>query len=396
MNQTQIDALHEIERQLAIIWAQENPPQQEAYIMQPEDNLQNIIDTVQQSVIDLNELVFTTPKITIVRPVQLFNGSILATSNVNDMIDAAAENIILRNIRLQGDNTTKRGIVINDTGFRMYDSAIMNIRRQNTECQAIASWNGDDAYISNTILQCSTQSVLIGGSTPIIPNHVPTKMHFDRCLFTRPIEWLNAGWGCKTIFEVKSGRDIKVTNSILENMRTDGQTGIAVTLTGSQYGNSPLNIVENVEFNSNTIRNVSTFVNAIGWSQHQNEPGRAMLKGNNYRFINNICGMSQRLNSGQGALAILGRGVDNVKFIGNTSTMDGGDAFLRFSDNQLVTSLLIDDNTLNMIGTYGVFGSSGSRGTNWINQANPGAITNNRITGAHSIFRANFPNNVYS
>lgn len=398
MNKQQIDALKEIERQVQIMWAAElpvTPVPDDIYYMKESDILQDIIDTKQEKIIDLKDFTFFTPKVTIQRPVELRNGRITATPNVNDLIDVAADNITLRNIKLLGDDTTKRGVVINGKVFRMYSSSIMNIRRKNTECQAIATWNGDDAFISDTILEASTQSVLIGGSAPDVPNHIPTKIYFDMCVFTRPYSWLNQGWGCKTIFEVKSGRDIKVTNSILENMRTDGQTGVAITLTGSQYGNSPLNIVENVEFHTNLIRNASSGVSAIGWSQHQAEAGREMLKGRDYRFINNTWDLSKILHSGQGALAILGREVDTVLFEDNRVSQEGGDAFIRFTDKLPVTNLLVTMNIINNIGKYGVFSSLGSRGINWIKQANPGFITGNTLGGADSIFRNNFPNNIY-
>jgi hypothetical protein len=395
MNQTQQDAIREIERQLQIIWAAEAPPPPTVYTVSPTDDLQTVLDTVDAEIIDLNQLVISSGYLAVKRKLTLQNGTIEATPNVNDMLDIRADDVNIQQVMLRGDGTTKRGVVVNGKRFVMNQSEIRNIRRLGAECQAMATWNGADIFVSNTVLEGSTQSFMSGGSSPTIPNHVPSNIRFHNCLFTRPYEWLNAGYGCKTIFEVKSGRSIQVTNSILENIRTDGQTGVAITLTGSQYGNSPENIVEDIEFHSNIIRNASSGVSAIGWSQHQDDPTRAMLKGRNYRFINNVWDLSLRLHAGQNALALLGAEVDQVVFTGNDVTLDGGAAFLRITDKRLVTNLHIEENTLRNIGTYGVFSSLGSRGTNWNLQANPGIITGNTISGATSLFRTNFPDNVY-
>lgn len=350
------------------------------------------------AIIELGTNQYTLANFNLDRDDVYLRGGIFRPSgeNVNDLLLVRGDNVTFDGANIAGDGTTKRGIAVYGRNLTILNSEIRNIRRSGQESQALAIWDSPGPLtVRDTVLEASTQSFLAGGSAPSVPNTIPTGLTFERVTFTRPLEWRGLAYAFKTIFELKCARTVRVIDCVLENMWAAGQTGIAITLHPSQYGNSPETVVEDVEFNGCTIRNCGGGVSMLGFSQHQNEVGRETLRGNNYRFIGNTWDISRILYGGQGALMTIGWEPENVVWEGNVATADG-DAFQRITDLRPIRGFRFTSNTVTPAGTYGTYAPSGNyRGTGWTTLFPEGEMGGNTFTAAHATFRANFPTNTY-
>jgi hypothetical protein len=390
LNPIQVEALAEIDRQTAIIRAADIP---DTEVIPVEGNLQTAINDAPEGVI--LDLIGRThvQAIVVDKPLTLRNGIIQAPPNTNDIVILRGDHINLhQGLIIRGDGTTKRGIM-NDAMFVEMDGIeVRNIRRAGQENQAIAMWNSPGPLVvRNSVLEAGSIPFLAGGSRPTIENTIPTGLLFDNVLFTCPLEWRGQDVVRKNCFELKSAQDVVVRNSILENCWTQGQTGSGIVLTPVNYGNSPEAVVQNVLFENCTIRNVGNGINMLGFGQ-QELPTR---RSNNIRFINCNWEISRFRNGGQGALVMIGKEPELIRFIDNGVMMDG-DAMIRVSDTRPINDFeFTGENNVNQIGTYGVFTPIGSRGVGWNTIFPGGLLEGNTLYGAHSIFRTNFPNNNY-
>ena len=397
MTPEQLVALTEIERQIALMRALEPPLVVPPTVIQSPANLVNAIATAPDgAIIDLGGNLYSGP-IELTRPITIRNGALQAPPNTNDIIIITGDRVTLLDLVITGDGTTKRGIAANGTNMLFERIQVRNIRRAAQESNAVAIWNSPGPLtVRDSVLEGASQSFLAGGSSPTVPNTIPTGLTFERVTFTRPLEWRNQGFAVKTIFELKSARNVVVRDCILENMWSgEGQNGIAISLHPSQYGNSPENIVENVVFEDNIIRNVGGGASLLGFSQHQNEPGRATLRGNRYYFRRNTWAIDKTLYGGQGALITLDWEPDTVVWEDNVVTTNG-DAFIRLSNLRPTTNFAFRRNEVNRTGTYGIYAADGNyRGVGWSTYFPGGEMVENTFTNAHSTFRTNFPTNTY-
>lgn len=312
----------------------------------------------------------------------------------NDLVVIAegAHRTHLDSMTIQGNGATKRGI--SAQGFDMtFDGVnVLRIGRVGQESQAMACWNGTGITARHCIFEAGSTPFLAGGASPAVPNHVPADLLFEDCLFTHPPEWRGRGYVCKTGFELKSGRRVTVRNCTIENVWVDAQTGFAITLTPSQYGNSPENIVEDVLFDGNTIRNVGCGANILGFSQHQ--ATRPTLRSHGLRFLNNTITISRATYGGHGALQQLGGQPADILWDNNTVTTDGA-SFVMTSDSGPVAGFVFTHNSVVVAGTYGVWTPIGSRGVGFAQVFPGGQITDNQLVGAHAVFKTSFPQNTW-
>jgi hypothetical protein len=369
-------------------------------------NLQTAINAAPDgATLDLLGAVFPQV-ITIAKPLTLINGGVVApAANTDTLVTITGAGVALTDFTVTGDDaTTKRGISAQGHGLTLTRVRVTNIGRPGTETQALACWNGSHIVADDCTFYAGSIAILFGGNGTAVQNHVPSDCSFTNCIMGRPLSW-KTRFGCKTIFEVKNGRNITVSNSLLENNWEEGPQGHAITITPSNYdNNSPLTIAENIEFSNCQILNVNGGAKAIGYSQHHygttSTPASPTLRGNNYRFLNNTFVISKAVNGGQGALLTTQCEPLNILFEGNTHTSDG-DALMRVNDARIGNGVLFRNNVRLNPGTYGVFSSAANRGAGFHTQFPPSAEQPSGFTGNtmaqpyHSIFRANFPDNLY-
>src|SRR5579871_1198813 len=87
----------------------------------------------------------------------------------------------------------KRGIALHSSDTMIVNSYIADCKAVGQEAQAIGGFNGPGNYdIENNYLEGSTQSLLLGGSDPMIPNLVTTNVTFRGNYLSKPVAWRGA------------------------------------------------------------------------------------------------------------------------------------------------------------------------------------------------------------
>ena len=345
------------------------------------------------AILDLGGQSFTSPSLRIDKPLTLRNGEIIAAANVSDLLELRGEDITLLDLVLRGNGTTKRGISNQAANTVLERVQVRNICREGQETQAMAMWDSPGPLsATDCYFEAGSIGFLAGGSTPTIPNTIATGLTFTRCTFTRPLEWRSKGYACKNSFELKCARNVLVDDCEISNAWAQGQSGYLIQLTPSQYGNSPETTVENVEFRHCNIHDGAGGVNALGYSQHQSDPGRETQRGGNYRFIECTINVSKSYD-GHGTALTWAHSPDGIEWIDNDVTEDG-DA-MRCSDEKPVDNFIYRGGRVNTTGTYGIWTPQGSRGAAWDKIAPGGIVEGVTFVNAHSTFKSNFPGNTY-
>jgi hypothetical protein len=329
--------------------------------------------------------------------VTLMGGTLLAAPGAptSDLLILTGQDITLLDTILLGNGQTKRGISAQGQRMTFEGITIREIGRVGQESQAIAMWNGTGLTVRRSFLQAGSQEFLSGGSSPSVPNHVPADILFEDNVLSGNVAWRGAGYVRKTSFELKSARRVVLQRNIIEHVWRDAQTGFGITITPSQYGNSPETIVEDVLIADNTIRYVGSGVNLYGFTQH-NEVDRQTLRARDIRFLRNTFEISKVwAGGGHGTLMQVGREPADLLLDGNTITYDG-DSFLMYVDLRPITGYRFVNNIVTRFGAYGIYAPSGNiRGIGWALIAPGGVILGNTFTAAHATFRQQFTENTY-
>lgn len=229
LNPIQLEALSEIERQVAKIRAADQQ------VIEVTGNLQDTINNAPVgAILDLMGKDFLTT-VTVGKALTLRNGQVIAPPNTNDLVRIInGAPVKLYDLRITGDGTTKNGIVAHGKNMEFDNIIVRNIRRIGQETHAICMWDSTGPLkVTKSILEAGSIGFLAGGAKATVPNTIATDLTFDDCLFTRPMAWKGQGYACKNAFELKSARNVVVKNSVLENVWAEGQSGYAIVLTPS-------------------------------------------------------------------------------------------------------------------------------------------------------------------
>ena len=100
--------------------------------------------------------------------------------------------LVIDRVYVHGDPVMgqKRGIALNSSGTTIVNSYISDCKAVGQEAQAISGFNGPGNYdIENNYLEASTQSFLLGGSDPMIPNLVTTNVTFRGNYLSKQVVW---------------------------------------------------------------------------------------------------------------------------------------------------------------------------------------------------------------
>jgi hypothetical protein len=192
-----------------------------------------------------------------------------------------------------------------------------------------------------------------------VPNLVPSDIVIrNNHLYKRP-EWRGQGYAVKNLLELKNARRVEVSGNLMENSWADAQTGWAVIF--NTIADAPANVVEDVTFTRNVIRNVTNGVNLRGL-----DTGDTQVRLRRVTVSDNLIELGAH---GAGARAFqVVSGSEDVTFDHNTVrgvvsiafSLDSLDGFshagLRFTNNLLPH------------GEYGVFGNGGAIGTAALDQ----------------------------
>jgi hypothetical protein len=368
------------------------PPDGDVIYVEGGDLAQSISSAPAGAILDLCGETFTQAAMRIDKPLTLRNGTVLAATNINDMLELRGQDITLLDMVLRGNGTTKRGIANQAINTVLRNVRIENICREGQETQALAMWSSPGPLLAeDCYFEAGSIPFLAGGSHPDVPNTVATGLTFRRCVFTRPLEWRSRGYACKNAFELKCAKDVLVEDCEMSNVWPQGQSGWAIMLTPEEYGDSPATTTDNVRFVRCYIHDCAGGVNLNGFSQMS---GDQTTQSGRYRFEQCRWVISRAQYTGHGTLMVAGHQPVGVEFIDNDVTQDG-DAFLRFADDDPVTGFVYRGGTVRVPGTYGVFSPLGNRGAKWAEIAPGGVIEGVTFTNADSTFKKNFPSNIY-
>lgn len=100
--------------------------------------------------------------------------------------------LVVDRVYIHGDPIMgqKRGIALHSRDTSIVNSYIADCKAVGQEAQAISGFNGPGNFdIENNYLEASTQSFLMGGADPMIPNLVTTNITFRGNYLSKPIAW---------------------------------------------------------------------------------------------------------------------------------------------------------------------------------------------------------------
>ena len=263
----------------------------------------------------------------------------------------------------------RRGIAANGRHIKIENSYISEIMRRGEESQAIAVWASDGPIeIVNNYLEAAAENILFGGAESklqLVPaNCVVRDNHLNK-----PLAWLEKDWVVKNLFEIKHGRNIRVTNNLMTNNWAMGQDGSAVLFT-TRVDSGPNVLIEDIMFSGNIISGSGNAFNIWGG---EGRGGHRLTISNN--LIYDIGGPKWRSAghfmkvSAWSGLSILHNTVIQK---GNIANAYGGP----------VTGFKFQDNII-MENEYGIKGDSMGSGQEVINAYfSKGTVSNNVIIGA--------------
>jgi hypothetical protein len=269
----------------------------------------------------------------------------------------------------------KRGITMNSQYTTLKNSYLSDFKSTTQDANAIAGWNGAGPFtIENNYIEASTENMGFGGSTPAIPNLVPSNITIRRNHFFKPLSWKKdhssyAGkpWWIKNAIEFKNARNVLIEGNIFENIWYDKQKGYAIVLTPRTNNSAvPWTVVENIVITKNIFRHCGGGVNILGHDGDGLGAARAILIQDN--IFEDVT--STFSSGGPGILIQLLTGTDRVVVDHNTGFHDGqvvhleGDPSTRF--------IYVNNITAN--NQYGIAGPGVYPGTASLEKFAPGAM----------------------
>lgn len=210
--------------------------------------------------------------------VQLGTGSETSSSDF-------PHHIIFDRSYIHGDsiNGGRRGVMFSGNYQAVIDSYISDFKEIGADTQAICGWTGYGPYkIVNNYLEGAGENILFGGADTPINRLTPSDIEIRGNLLFKPLTWkvddpsyAGTHWSVKNILELKHAQRVLITNNILENCWSDGQTGFAVLFTvRNQNGGNRWAVVNDVTFTNNTLRNSTSGINLLGYDTESGVPSQ--------------------------------------------------------------------------------------------------------------------------
>jgi hypothetical protein len=254
------------------------------------------------------------------------NGQALALgdhSTAQNSLAVVPHHMNVERCYIHGTDATglKRGIAANGAYMEIKQCHISNCWYPGVDSQAIGCWNSPGPMlVEDCFLEAGSENIMVGGSDPSIAQLVMSDITILRCHFYKPLSWIgDSGKVVKNLLEFKSGRNILVEFNLFENNWVAAQAGSALLWkTVNQDGAHTQNIVENILFQNNVVRNVSACFNFLATQLGRTglpEP----LPARNFDIINNLFYKIDWLDGKGGNGRFMQTvGIDGVNLIKNT------------------------------------------------------------------------------
>jgi hypothetical protein len=294
-----------------------------------------------------------------------------------------ASEIVLDRLLVRGDPTQgqKRGIALHGSALTLTRSHVSDIKLDGQETQAVHANNGPGPYtLTDNYLEASGVNVMFGGDTPRIRDLVPADIRIEGNTIAKPLAWQREPWDVKNLLELKNARRVVIRGNIFQGNWVSAQAGYAILFSPrNQYGDAPWTIVEDVLFEGNVVKDVSSGINIAGDdSEHSSLRTRQIVIRNNEV----IADATQF--GGDGRFLMIGRAPQSV-VIENNTTITNGPAWIYTYPGGAVatTSGLVVRNNVGQHNEYGFSGEgTAASAVRTLARYYPGAVfEGNVITG---------------
>lgn len=299
-------------------------------------------------------------------------------------------------VRARDDKTAvQRGISLNSAHTSVTNSHISGIKWDGVETQALCGWNGPGPFeIVNNYLEAAGINVLFGGATPTIPGLVPSDITIKNNHLVKLLSWrqgdpsyAGTAWTVKNLLELKNARRVKIVDNVMENNWLHAQVGWAVIF--NTFHDGGWEVIEDVEFLRNTIRNSTNGINLRGL-----DTGDTSVRMRRIKIADNLLEGLGAYGQEAKPFQIVG-GSEDVEFDHNTVTnsthclvMDTTPGFshvrLKFTNNIVPHGL------------YGVFSDGGALGKDAMNvRASDWRMEKNAIIAIPPDLKSKYPKNYF-
>jgi hypothetical protein len=278
----------------------------------------------------------------------------------------------------------KRGITMNSRHTTLKNSHLSDFKSTMQDANAIAGWNGPGPFtIENNYIEASTENLGFGGSTPAIPNLVPSNITIRRNHLLKPLSWKKGhpsyagkAWWVKNAIEFKNARDVLIEGNIIENVWLDQQKGYGIVLTVRTNNSTvPWAVVENVTITKNIFRHCGGGVTILGHDSDGLGKARGITIKDN--LLENV---TSTFSGGPGIFIQVLSGTEHVVVDHNTAFHDGqvvhleGDPSIGF----------VYRNNITANNQYGIAGPGVYPGTASLDKFAPGAIVKANVLAGGS------------
>ncbi|MET0742974.1 MAG: hypothetical protein ABWY78_06345 [Microvirga sp.] len=156
----------------------------------------------------------------------------------------------------------KRGFEVNCAGRFVKCDAVDVYNTVIVDSQAMSIMNTPGPIeVDGGEWSAASECIMVGGDSMKIPNCTPTNLTFKNLHLFKPLSWRTdqIRRGVKNLFELKSGSNVLLQDSLLENTWTDAQQSCAIVITPRNGLN-----ISNVAIDRCSIRNVGLGLNIMG------------------------------------------------------------------------------------------------------------------------------------
>ncbi|MGE3275489.1 MAG: hypothetical protein AB7O67_10275 [Vicinamibacterales bacterium] len=301
-------------------------------------------------------------------------------------LDQVPHDLVMDRVYIHGDpgDGQKRGIALNSAATSILNSHIGEIKARGQDSQAICGWNGPGPYlIANNYLEAAGENVMFGGADPAIQGLVPADITMVGNHVVKAEAWRGGPWVVKNLFELKNAQRVTVRGNVFEHNWPAAQSGYALLLKSvNQDGRAPWSTVQDVRFEHNVVRHVSSAINILGRDTHY-----PAIEARGLTFRHNLfTGISAARYGGNGRFLLINGGID-VTIDHNTVDSDGSGTV--FADGEASRGFVFTNNIV-QAHSWGFKGSGTAEGLGTIGRYFPGAVVTGNVLagGAPALYPA--------
>ena len=280
-------------------------------------------------------------------------------SRVQTSMADVPHHLVLDRMYVHGTPTLdfQRCVSLNSAETAIVDSWIDECHGYNMESHAIGGWNGPGPFnITNNHIAGAGINLMLGGATPGISGLIPSDIELRRNHFFKPVSW-KGRWTVKNLFELKSAQRVLAEGNVFESNWADAQTGFALVWKSAGYPGAEYNIVQDVTFRYNVVRNSPAGLNLAARPDGPAQPARRIHVSDNL-FTN----IGEYNGTQIGRMIMLLDDLRDVTIERNTLIHNNTASHLLIMDGMPGTNLTFRNNVATR-GNFGVFGSGAGEGT---------------------------------